>query len=101
MQETGVESLVWIYSLEEEMVNPFQYSCLKNPMNRGAWRATIHRVTKNQTRLNATQHNTVLYLACDWHHELFCHVESFTTSTVGTSPTTNRPEGAVLQKNEE
>ena len=83
------------------MVNPFQYSCLKNPMNRGAWRATIHRVTKNQTRLNATQHNTVLYLACDWHHELFCHVESFTTSTVGTSPTMNRPEGAVLQKNEE
>ena len=22
--------------------NPFQYSCLKNPMDRGAWRATVH-----------------------------------------------------------
>ena len=29
---------------------PLQYSCLENPMDRGAWQATIHRVTKNQTR---------------------------------------------------
>ena len=26
--------------------NPLQYSCLENPMDRGAWRATDHRVTK-------------------------------------------------------
>ena len=26
-------------------VNPLQYSCLENPMDRGAWRATVHRVT--------------------------------------------------------
>ena len=25
---------------------PFQYSCLGNPMDRGAWWATVHRVTK-------------------------------------------------------
>ena len=31
--------------------NPLQYSCLENPMDRGAWRATVHRVTKNRTRL--------------------------------------------------
>ena len=31
--------------------NPFQYSCLENPMDRGAWRAIVHRVTKSQTRL--------------------------------------------------
>ena len=31
--------------------NPLQYSCLENPMNRGAWRTTIHRVTKSQTWL--------------------------------------------------
>ena len=31
--------------------NPFQYSCLENPMDRGAWRATVHRVAKSQTRL--------------------------------------------------
>ena len=32
--------------------NPFQYSCLENPMDRGAWWATVHGVTKNQTRVN-------------------------------------------------
>ena len=26
--------------------NPLQYSCLENPMDRGAWRITVHRVTK-------------------------------------------------------
>ena len=31
--------------------NPIQYSCLENPMNGGAWRATVHRVAKNWTRL--------------------------------------------------
>ena len=29
--------------------NLFQYSCLENPMDRGAWWATVHRVTKSQT----------------------------------------------------
>ena len=28
--------------------NPLQYSCLENPMDRGAWWAVGHRVTKNQ-----------------------------------------------------
>ena len=35
--------------------NPLQYSCLENPMDRGAWRATVHGVAKSQTRLS------------DWH----------------------------------
>jgi len=26
--------------------NPLEYSCLENPMDRGAWRATVHRVTE-------------------------------------------------------
>ena len=39
--------------------NPLQYSSLENPMDRGAWRALVHRVTKNQTqlkRLSLAQH---------------------------------------------
>ena len=32
--------------------NPPQYSCLKNPMERGAWQATVHRVAKSWTPLN-------------------------------------------------
>ena len=31
--------------------NPLQYSCLENPMDRGAWRATVCGVTKSQTLL--------------------------------------------------
>ena len=31
--------------------NPLQYSCLDNPMDRGAWQAIIHRVAMSQTRL--------------------------------------------------
>jgi len=32
--------------------NPLQYSCLENPMDRGAWQATVHGVTKSQTQLS-------------------------------------------------
>ena len=32
--------------------NPLQYSCLENSMDRGAWWATVHGVTKNWTQLN-------------------------------------------------
>ena len=31
--------------------NPLQCSCLENPMDRGAWRATVHGVTKSQALL--------------------------------------------------
>ena len=31
--------------------NPLQYSCLENPMDRGAWRARVHRVAQSQTQL--------------------------------------------------
>jgi len=31
--------------------NPLQYSCLENPMDRGAWWATVHGITKSQTQL--------------------------------------------------
>ena len=32
--------------------SPLQYSCLENPMDRGAWRATVHGVAKSQTGLS-------------------------------------------------
>ena len=31
--------------------NPLQYSCLENPMDRGAWQATVHRVARSWTQL--------------------------------------------------
>ena len=36
-------------SSEEGNGNPLQYSCLRNPMDRGAWRATVHGVAKSLT----------------------------------------------------
>ena len=38
--------------------NPLQYSCLDNPMERGAWRATVHGVTESRTRLNRHTHTS-------------------------------------------
>ena len=39
--------------------NPFQYSCLENPMDRGAWQATVHGVAKSQTRLSMHTQNVI------------------------------------------
>ena len=36
----------------EENGKPFQYSCLKNPTDKGAWWAEVHRVAKSQTQLS-------------------------------------------------
>ena len=41
----------WGRSPGEEHGNPFLYYCLGNPMDRGVWQATVHRVTKSLTRL--------------------------------------------------
>ena len=65
--------------------NPLWYSCLKNPMDRGAWRATVHEVAKSQTQLSdftspgmeLLGHTVVRFLAF-WE-------ASTLLSTVGTS----------------
>ena len=38
--------------------DPLQYSCLENPLDRGALRATVHRVAKSQTRLKQLNTHT-------------------------------------------
>ena len=48
MQETQVQSLSW-EDLENRIATPLQYSCLENPMDRGAWSATVHGVAKSWT----------------------------------------------------
>ena len=42
----------WGRSPGEGNGSPFQYSCLENPMDRGAWWVTVHGVTKSRTRLS-------------------------------------------------
>ena len=56
--------------------NPLQYSCLEDPTDRGAWRATVHRAAKSQTRrkrLGAHTHpdtEKIKDLACAQTHGL-------------------------------
>ena len=42
----------WGRSPGEGNGNPLQFSCLKNPMDRGAWRAKVDRVAKSRTQLS-------------------------------------------------
>ena len=42
--------------------NPLQYSCLENPMDRGAWWATVHRIAKSWTQLSTL--NLLKYCFC-------------------------------------
>ena len=42
----------WVRCPGEGNGNPLQYSCLGNPKDRGSWQATVHGVTKSQTRLS-------------------------------------------------
>ena len=54
-KETLVQSLGWEDPLEKGMATHssfLQYSCLGNPMDRRAWQATAHGVTKSWTRLS-------------------------------------------------
>ena len=59
MQETQVRSLD--REDEDPLENPLQYSCLENPMDRGAWQATVQGVTEESDtteRLNNNNNNT-------------------------------------------
>ena len=49
VQETWVQPLGGADPLGEEMATPLQFSCLGNPMDRGAWWATVHGVAPSQT----------------------------------------------------
>ena len=47
--------------------NPLQYSCLENPMNRGAWRATVHSITRSGTRLKGLSTHIHVYIHKEGH----------------------------------
>ena len=52
VQETRVRSPGWEDPLEEGMATHSSILAWENPMDRGAWRATVHGVAKSWTRLN-------------------------------------------------
>ena len=58
------ETLVWSLGQEsprEGIGYPLQYSCLKNPMDRGAWRATVAGVAKSQIWLSNFHYGLFIY----------------------------------------
>ena len=52
MQDTQVRTLGQEDPPGEGNRNPLQYSCLNNPMDRGAWQGTPYGVAENQTQLS-------------------------------------------------
>ena len=55
-QETWVQSLGEGRSPEEGIGNPLYHSGLANPMDRAAWRATVHGIAESQTQLSTHTH---------------------------------------------
>ena len=47
-----LKPLLVTYGIILDLGNPLQYSCLGNPMDGGAWQATVHGVVKSRTRLS-------------------------------------------------
>ena len=52
----------------EGNANPLQYSCLENPMDRGAWCAAVHGVSKHLTDLRLSNNNYICDqdYVCPW-----------------------------------
>ena len=73
-----VQSLVWEGLLEKENGNPFQYSCLGKPVDRGAWRITVHQVPRVRHRAS---------LAAEWQRAHLPVQETWVRSLVWDSPT--------------
>ena len=64
--------------------NPLQYSCLGNPMDRGAWWATVHRVAKSRTRWSEWAHWFVHSVCvCVWHCTVYTVFFRLNPSSVG------------------
>ena len=71
-------TLYWLWSLSrrspgEGNGNPLQYSCLENLMDRGAWKAPVHRVTKSHRQLSTPIDRHPLYHD---HHLFYLHART-------------------------
>ena len=71
----------------EENGYPLQYSCLKNSMNRGAWWAIVHGVTKNQTWLSNRHFHVTFLLHRVRTKSLEVHLRLFYLENIGWVPT--------------
>ena len=51
--------------------NPLQCSCLDNPIDRGSWQATVHRVAKGWTQLSNWAHTHTEWIFVNWMNEAY------------------------------
>ena len=58
-------------SPREEHGNSLQYYCLENPMDRGAWQATVHRVTQSRTRLKRLSMHACMFMCIFMHSHMY------------------------------
>ena len=58
--------------------HPLQYSCLNNPMGRGAWRATVHRITES----NMTKATELMCACTHTHTHTHTHIHTHTNTTL-------------------
>ena len=70
--------------------NPLQYSCLKNPMNWGAWQAAVHRVAQSRTRLkwfhmHALYREDIYLQGIKWWILRMCNIVTFWDSHVAST----------------
>ena len=81
MQETWVQFLGQEDHLEKEMTTHSSVLAWKNPMNRGVWWATVHRVAKNWTRLSdwAHTHTPPINSLCEY---IYIYFKSLCSSVV-------------------
>ena len=59
--------------------NPLQYSCLENPMDRGAWQAIVHRVAKSWTRLKRLSSSTYQFSSVTQSRPTLCYPMDWST----------------------
>ena len=62
---------------------PLQYSCLENPMDRGAWWSTVHRVTKSRTWLSMCVEGRISQFQHSWQCNWLSSDDDVDTSSPG------------------
>ena len=75
MQETWVQSLGWEDLLEEGMATHSSIPAWRSPMDRGAWRAAFHGVTKSWTRLSTANTFSVQFSSVTQSCPTLCEVK--------------------------
>ena len=66
----GFHSLAWEDSPGEGHGNPLQYPCLENPMDRGAWWATVHGITQSRHDSATNTFTFIYFQVISWMHEI-------------------------------